>query len=108
FVDMAATAGFSADGARVVTAEFSKTTVWDAEDGKPVPGVEPVRDVPGQPLKDGDRVLRAVPAGPGLFNIRSPLLVWQSDKDRREWRRPPESSRTARVGFWRDGQTGPV
>ena len=87
YISPAPSAAFSADGARVVVAAVhAMPTVWNADDGKPVAVIPPI--VKGEPLLDGDRALRVVwdnPAGQRFF-------VWQSGKDRREWRRAPTAA----------------
>jgi eukaryotic-like serine/threonine-protein kinase len=101
-VDGPVAASFTADGTRVVTCDFRTTEFWDANDGKPISGVEKLRDVPGQPLKDGNRMLIVFLDSSGRISGTSRLLVWQSNLDRREWRRATSAERVARVGFWQD------
>ena len=101
-------AAFSADSTRVLTSSFNRKDVWNAEDGKLVPSTEPLGDVPGRPIKDGDRMFRAVLDSTGQYSGTSHLLVWQSDKDRHEWHSAPAAIRVARVGFWREERTGPL
>jgi WD40 repeat protein/serine/threonine protein kinase len=82
-------AAFTPDGTRVVTESFPRTEFWDAEDGKQVTVKGPPPDAPGKPYEDGGRLLRVVPDTTGLYGGKTALLVWQTDKDRREWRRAP-------------------
>ncbi|HKI33834.1 MAG TPA: protein kinase [Gemmataceae bacterium] len=93
-----AVAGFTADGARVATVSSSKTELWDAEDGKPVPVKESPRSTPDKPIEDGDRRLRIVLDDEGTYSETGKLLVWQSDKNLRDWRRAPGAAR--HQGHW--------
>jgi WD40 repeat protein/serine/threonine protein kinase len=94
-------AGFTPDGARVVTvtADDDRMLLWNASDGKLVPVKERGRNPLSERLLEGNRTLRVAVGDGGVNGARPQLFIWQAEEDPGEWRRVAVEAVTSRT-YW--------